>query len=262
MSSTSIRAIIFDVDGVLFTGKQVISGAPETLRLLKEAGKKLAVVSNNTSHTVEMFLQKFQGVGLPFGYEDIKVATRVTAEYIREKEPGARVYLVGSTAYAEELRKAGLKLTETGGEADFLVVGNDRKISYERYDQGLQALLHGAEFIVANQDTIFPTEEGMKPGCGCMVAGFSAMCGRGPDVTIGKPSPPMLESALEMLGVRAEEALMVGDLLESDIIGAKNLGIRTALVLTGNGEGSRRRITPQTTPDYIWPDINGLRDLL
>jgi HAD superfamily hydrolase (TIGR01450 family) len=160
------------------------------------------------------------------------------------------------------LRKAGLKLTEKGGEADFLVVGNDRKISYERYDQGLQALLGGAEFIAANRDTIFPTEEGLKPGCGCMVAGFSAMCGRGPDVTIGKPSPPMLESVLEMLGVRAEEALMVGDSLESDIIGAKSLGIRTALVLTGNGEGSRQRITPQTTPDYIWPDITGLRNLV
>jgi ribonucleotide monophosphatase NagD (HAD superfamily) len=72
----------------------------------------------------------------------------------------------------------------------------------------------------------------------------------------------MLESVLEMLGVRAEEALMVGDSLESDIIGAKSLGIRTALVLTGNGEGSRQRITPQTTPDYIWPDITGLRNLV
>ncbi|HEY8343901.1 MAG TPA: HAD-IIA family hydrolase [Bacillota bacterium] len=262
MSINSIHAIIFDVDGVLFAGKQVIPGAPETVRFLKEAGKKLAVVSNNTSHTVEMFLRKFHGAGMPFAYEEIKVATRVTAEYIREKKPGARVYLVGSAEYAEELCKAGLQLMEKGAEADFLVVGNDRNISYDRYDQGLQALLHGAEFIAANRDPILPTEEGPKPGCGCLVAGFSAMCGRAPDVIIGKPSPQMLKSALKMLGVRAEEVLMVGDLLESDIVGAKGLGMQTALVLTGNGEASRKRITPQTTPDYIWPDLNSLRDLL
>ena len=156
MSVANIRAIIFDVDGVLFAGKQVISGAPETIRLLKKAGKKLAVVSNNTSHTVEMFLRKFHGAGMPFAYEEIKVATRVTAEYIREKKPGARVYLVGSAGYAEELRKAGLQLTEEGVEADFLVVGNDREISYARYDQGLQALLHGAEFIAANRILLCP----------------------------------------------------------------------------------------------------------
>jgi len=257
-----IKAIIFDVDGVLLEGKKIISGAPETLRLLKEAGKRLAVVSNNTSHTVEMFLQKFQGVGMPFGYDDIKVATRVTAEYIAEKSPGARVCLVGAEGFAVELRQAGLEVVAEGGAAEFLVVGNDRGISYAKFDQGLQALLQGAEFVVANRDVIMPTDQGLKPGCGCLVAGFSAMCGREPDVVIGKPSPEMLKSALKTLGVRRSETLMVGDLLESDIIGAKELGLRTALVLTGNGKGSKERITPQTNPDFIWPDINGLRSLL
>jgi 4-nitrophenyl phosphatase len=155
----------------------------------------------------------------------------VAAQFLRRRFGSVRFWYIGEEGILEEMRAAGHTLV-SAEEAEWIVVGMDRSLTYEKLAQALRALLRGARLLATNEDPTFPTPEGLVPGAGAVVGALRGM-GFPPEIVVGKPSPISFQVALEVLGLGPSEVLMIGDRLDTDIAGAQALGMDTALVLSG-----------------------------
>jgi HAD superfamily hydrolase (TIGR01450 family) len=167
-----------------------------------------------------------------------------------------RVYVVGEEGLVEELKLAGLELAGPE-EAECVVVGLDRGLTYSKLEGALRCLSRGALLVATNGDPTLPTERGLAPGAGAILAALEAAAGRRADAVVGKPNAFMYELALREHGIRPGEALAVGDRLDTDVEGAKRAGLAAALVLTGAAKLSdleRARVKP----DFV---LGSIRDL-
>ena len=227
-------AFILDVDGVLVKGSEPIPGAQEALKLLRKHGRVLLLTNNSTRSRAET-ARRLRELGLDIDPNDTVTSSYVAARYLREEFGPSRVWVVGEEGLREELSLAGHTLVDPG-QAEWIVAGMDRELSYRKLCRALQGLLAGARFLATNRDATFPTPEGLLPGAGATVGAIEGM-GFPPEQVVGKPSPIAYRIALEVAGVPPEEALMVGDRLETDILGAQRVGIATCLVLSGISRG-------------------------
>jgi 4-nitrophenyl phosphatase len=252
----SYRVFLLDVDGVLVRGGEVIPGAIEGVLKLQETGKVL-LLSNNSTRSRDQMAQNLRNAGFQIGAEEIVTSAFIASVYLREHYGSVRVWTVGEEGLDQELVAAGHKLVPPR-EADWVVAGMDRKLNYEQLAQGLRVLMAGARLLATNDDATFPTPEGPQPGAGAVIGAFKGM-GFSPDVVIGKPSMIAFQIALEKAGCGPEEALMVGDRLETDILGASGAGIDSALVLTGVTR--REMIEPDVpTPRFVAGSILDLAE--
>ena len=225
------RAFLVDLDGVLVRGSEPLPGAPEALRTLQERGR-VVVFSNNSTRSRRAFAERLRAMGFPVRPEEIVNSAFVVAQYLRERSGPARVYAIGEEGLREELEAAGHTLTPPE-EAEYVVVGLDRRFRYEQLAEALRALLRGAVFVAANADPVFPTDQGLIPGAGALVGALQGM-GYPPQEIVGKPSPIAFRVALKATGVASpRECLMIGDRLDTDVEGARRAGMDSALVLTG-----------------------------
>ncbi|NOZ82502.1 MAG: HAD-IIA family hydrolase [Euryarchaeota archaeon] len=244
---------IFDMDGVLYRGSEPVPGAAEAIERLKRKGRRIVFVSNNSTLSREDYAEKIQEMGLPIEERELIPATYATARYVAERYGGRRVYAVGALGLMKELLRAGIRLTQQPAKAEVLVTGSDPDISYQKLSNATAMLLRGCPWVSTNADKLYPSEKGILPGTGAVVGALQYITGREP-VVIGKPSKPIMEQALEVLGVPKEECLMVGDIIESDVLAGRNVGVDTALVLTGV---TRREDVEasQVKPDYVIESI-------
>lgn len=228
----NIDALVLDMDGVLWRGEEALPGIAELFTAARAHGLPCALATNNSARTPASYVEKLAKMGvadIPSAH--ILTSGVVTLAHLREHFPAAAaLHVLGEDGLREILSVAGFRLVER--EAAAVVVGLDRQVSYRKLTNAMRCLQEGAAFIATNNDSSYPTPKGLAPGAGSLVAALAYASGRQP-TNIGKPAAPLFQAALAVLGTDAARTLMIGDRLETDILGANNLGMPTALVMTG-----------------------------
>ncbi|MGC0336197.1 HAD-IIA family hydrolase [Streptomyces sp. SLBN-8D4] len=256
----SVRAVLIDIDGVLTVSWEPLPGAVAALREVREAGFGVALVTNTTSRTRASIAEVLEGAGFPVRAEDILTAPAVTASYLAAHCPGARCTLLNSGDIAEDL--AGVTLV--GGEAgdvDVVVLGGaGPEFGYTALNHAFGHLQRGARLVAMHRNLYWRTEDGLQLDAGAFLAGLEQAARTEAEVT-GKPSPAFFEAALARLGVGADEALMVGDDIESDVLAAQRAGLTGVLVRTGKYLPETHR-SASGTPDHVIESFADLPVLL
>lgn len=229
---TRVRAVLFDMDGVLYRGDQALPGVNELLAFLAEQSITYTCITNNASRTREQFSAKLQAMQIAVPPERIITSSTATSVWLRARAPrGTTVFAIGMDGLREVLFGDGY-FVEQPQKPEYVVVGADFEVTYAKLRTACYAIRAGARFIGTNPDTTFPMEDGIAPGVGALIVALEAATDQTATI-IGKPQPAMFETALQMLGIPADEALAVGDRLDTDILGAIRAGVPSALVLTG-----------------------------
>lgn len=256
-----LRAIMLDMDGVLYRGEAAIPGARELVEFLHMRGIPYLFLTNNSSTTPRDYVAKLQRMGMRTTPERILTSALVAVDDLRRiATPRDRVLLLGGAGIREALAIAGLTLADRYAEATYVLAGLDRSVNYEKLSQAGLAIQGGAQFLATNGDRSFPTERGLEPGAGALWGVITATTGVTPKL-YGKPQPEMFQQALRILGTPAELTGMVGDRYETDIVGAQRVGMTTIAVTTGvDREAAFRAATPP--PDHVFPSVAELRAAL
>ncbi len=256
------KAALIDLDGVLLLGEDAVPGAPEALKELRSLGLKVRLVTNNSTRSRSALKRHLLENGFLVSEDELVTSAFGAATYLRERFGGGRVFIIGEEGLAEELDRAGFDLV-ADESADFVVVGLDRNFTYKKLDTALQAVRRGARFIATNDDSTLPHGSGASPGAGAMVAALVWSAQKKPEAVIGKPGTFLFEHALKELGEKAEDTLLVGDRLETDIVGGNDLGMYTVLVLTGaSTEAEVSTASPDFQPKLVLKTIAELPEKL
>lgn len=266
----TVDAVIFDQDGTVFLGDAAIPGAPETIAWLRKQGKKVIFVTNKPLYPREHYAAKLNKLGIPADAENIATSGHVMAYYLAKNHVAANVYVVGEDNLKNEIRAQGVNvLSEFADQdpmeviqpedVDIVVVAFDRTLDYRKLNTAYQAIINGALFFATNPDKTCPMPGGGIPDAGGTIAALEHMTGYSVDVLVGKPSPVMVEVAMDMLGLPAERCLMVGDRLETDIKMGKLAGMYAASVLTGAATRADAE-SADPAPDLILDSIANLPD--
>ena len=223
----AFRAFILDCDGVLWRGDTPIPGAAEAVNALKASGKTVVFVTNNATLSRKGYVEKMRRMGIEATLDDVYCSSYITARVLRRK--GIRkVFVIGEPGLVEELMEQGVEQVEPE-EAECLVVGLDRDLTYRKLVEALKCLRRGALFVATNIDPTLPVEHDVLPGAGAIVAALEAASGRKPDIVVGKPSPVMFQIVLEEKHLQPSEVLVIGDRLDTDVMGAKRVGLAAAI---------------------------------
>jgi 4-nitrophenyl phosphatase len=258
--------LIFDLDGVIYLGDTPIPGAIEALHALVAAGHRLFFLTNNSTRTRQTYADKISRMSYPARADQVMTSAYATGLYLQSLgAAGKSVYVVGEGGLREEMHLAGLRvLTEDDPlGADYVVAGLDRDLTYAKLRRAHAEITeHGATFIATNRDATFPMEHGEIPGGGAIVAPIECSTGvKG--FTVGKPEPHTWLRILDLAGVPPHGALMVGDRSETDILGAKKIGLRTALVLTGvTTPEMAENLSEEARPEFLIPAVADLPALV
>ncbi len=257
MDLADIRGLIVDMDGVLWRAGEPIGPVAEWFARLQALGLRWVFATNNATKAPEDYLRTLQRLGLPQVREDQVVNSVMAAVYaLQGRWPqGGPVYVIGEQGLHRGLAQAGFPHQEEGPVLA-VVVGLDRGLTYEKLRRATLHIRRGAWFVGTNPDRSFPTPEGLVPGAGAILAALEAASDVAPTI-VGKPEPFLFQAALERLSLPPEQVLVVGDRLETDILGGQRMGCPTALVLSGvTSREQAERWTPP--PDLIAPDFGGV----
>lgn len=256
----AMRGIIFDIDGVLVRGKQVIPGAPEVLKRLRGQGLRLVCCTNENTRTAADVAAKLLELGLPIGAGDVVTAGLVAADVVAREFPGKRVLAIGGPGLLEPLQQLGAHLLSPAeaASADVLVMGRDPHFDSVKLQAACQAVWNGARFLATNYDPRVPVDHGFMPATGALVKAVAYATGVEP-VILAKPSPRPAETCLAILGLPASAVVLVGDQVVQDIGMGRQAGMRTVLVLTGATTAEEaEQIPAELRPDAVLPDVGCL----
>ncbi|WP_273853322.1 TIGR01457 family HAD-type hydrolase [Guptibacillus spartinae] len=224
------KGYLIDLDGTMYRGTEKIHEAVEFVKRLKEANLPYLFVTNNSSKRKEQVSEKLEDFGVPCTPDHVFTTSMATASYISNEKNDATVYVIGEEGIRDALTDVGLTIQDDN--PDYVVVGIDRSITYEKFAKACIAVRNGATFISTNGDIAIPTERGLLPGNGSLTSVVSVSTEVDP-IFIGKPEPIIMEQALAQLGTAKQETLMVGDNYRTDILAGINAGLDTLLVHTG-----------------------------
>jgi NagD protein len=245
------KGFLIDMDGVIYKSSELIRGAVEFIRLLKKSDIPFLFLTNNSQRTRRDIATKLVRMGMPVGEEHIFTCAMATARFLARQKPGGTAYVIGEGGLLNALHLNGYSIVDKS--PDYVVVGEGRTLSFEMLEQAVQLVLDGAKLIATNLDPNCPTQSGTRPGCGAIVALIEAATGV-KAFSVGKPSPVMMRSARKELGMATSETIMIGDTMETDILGGVEMGYRTILVLTGSTQRddlSRYAYKPDIVVDSI-----------
>jgi 4-nitrophenyl phosphatase len=236
-SLRDVRAVLFDMDGVIYVGERLLPGVQDMFDYLEASGRQWLCVTNNASKTPVQFVEKLTGMGVRSQPHQILGSAEATAGWLREQVDqhgwaNGPVIVMGQEGLRTALTVRGFELTDDPHAATYAVAGINFKLTYEDLARVALAIRAGAKFIGTNSDPSYPTERGQLPGAGSILALLATATGVQPQV-VGKPNRGMFDQALRRLGVQPQQAMMVGDRYDTDICGAVPLGLLTAGVLTG-----------------------------
>ena len=242
-----IRYLLIDMDGVLYRGQTGLPGGPELIAFLRAKGIRFLVVTNNSTLSQAQFAERLGRMGIQVAEEEIMTSGLATAEYLSTLAPaGTKVNVVGEPALVAELQKKGFVLA--GRDAQYVVSGWDKGINYDKLMTATLAVRDGATFIGTNADKTYPLEKDIIPGAGSILAALIAATDVQP-IVVGKPEPIIVEQCLRLLGASAAETAMLGDRLETDILGASRMGLFSIMVLSGVSTREQVAASP------YWPDL-------
>ncbi len=227
------RLFLFDVDGVFYKGKESRTkiGGTKAVEALRKEGRALFILTNNSTDSSETVHSRLVGFGVPVELHEVLTSGLLTAEYLHQKHGKVSYFLVGEQGLEDEMRKFGHRRTDTE-DADFVVVGLDRKITYEKLDRAARLARNGARIIATHSSRLYMYKTGPAIATGPLVKAIEYGSGKRATV-IGKPSPLMFNIALRRAGCPRIEAVMIGDQTDTDIAGASRAGIDAILVTSG-----------------------------
>lgn len=253
----SVRGLIIDLDGVLWRGAQPLPGLQPFFGTLRQRRLPFVLATNNATAAPARVAERLAGYGVRVEAREVLTSSEAAAALLRQRFPaGTPVLPVGEAGLRAALAEAGFELLDHADGAEAVVVALDRSLTWGLLTEACLAIRAGALFVGANPDVTFPTERGLAPGSGALLAAIQAATGTAP-LIVGKPEPPLFQAALARLGLPAEEVLAVGDRLETDILGAQRAGLRTALVLTGVTAPDELARSP-LRPDGVFLDLPDL----
>jgi 4-nitrophenyl phosphatase len=259
----SAQSFIFDMDGVLYRGAELLAGVRPLLEALDQAGKRFMLATNNSMSTPESYTAKLSGMGIHVSSDRILTSGTATGDYLRETvAPGSGLYIVGMPALSEQIfSRTDFHPVDPVTEVPAaVVVGLDLTFTYEKMKLAMASIQAGALFVATNADATLPTERGFVPGAGSILAGIALSSGVQPTV-IGKPSPRTLLQAASHMGSAPGETVMIGDRLDTDILSGQRAEMLTALVLTG--VSSRHDIEREgIRPDLVFENLPALHRAL
>ncbi|AIM16071.1 MULTISPECIES: TIGR01457 family HAD-type hydrolase [Neobacillus] len=224
------KGYLIDLDGTMYRGSERIEAASDFVKKLQRKGIPYLFVTNNSSRTPAQVAKKLRDFDIPAEENQVFTTSQATANYIYSLKKDATVYVIGEEGIRTALEEKGF--TFAGETAEFVVVGIDRSLTYEKLAVACLAVRNGAVFLSTNGDIAIPTERGLLPGNGSITSVISVSTQTKP-IFIGKPESIIMEQALKVLGTSKEETIMVGDYYDTDILAGMNAGIDTLLVHTG-----------------------------
>ena len=249
---------LFDLDGTVYLGDQLLPGAVDLLSYLDQVGRPYFFLTNNSSRSRVDYSTKLAKYGLDIPTEKIFSSGMATAIYLKKQKPGARLYLVGTPSLEEEFQDYGFALVED--DPDFAVLGFDTTLTYQKIWKFCDFVTEGIPYIATHPDINCPTTNGFMPDIGAMMAMIQSSTGKNADVVVGKPNSPMVEAIVELTGFKPEQLTMVGDRLYTDIAMGR-AGIHTVLVLSGEAKREDLSKAPWQ-PDLVCENLGELLDIL
>ncbi len=258
-----IHALVVDMDGVLWRGDTPLPGLTDFFDLLRSRSIAFRLATNNSSKTQDQYVGKLSSMGVQVAPDRILTSAVATAQHLADIAPGALVYVIGEDGVRQALVDHGLRLSD-GSLADYVVGGWDHSINFRKLSEATLLIRAGAQFIGTNPDRTWPSERGLLPGTGATLAYLQAATDVEP-LIIGKPEQMMFDIALRDMGAVPAHTAMLGDRLETDILGGQRAGLRTILVLTGVSDKAALDAS-QVKPDWVFESVQQLtcawRDLL
>ncbi len=224
------KGLLIDMDGVVYRSSQLIPGAVRFVEMLQEWSIPFLFLTNNSQRTRRDIATKIQRMGMPVEDMHIFTCAMATARFLARQKPGGTAYVIGEGGLLNALHLNGYSVVDK--TPDYVVVGEGRTLSFEMLEHAVQMVLDGAKLIATNLDPNCPTQHGTRPGCGAIVSLIEIATGV-KAFSVGKPSPVMMRSARKELSMATSETIMIGDTMETDILGGVQMGYRTILVLTG-----------------------------
>lgn len=250
---------LIDMDGVIYRGSETISGAVNFVDLLISREIPFMFLTNNSQRTPIDIATKLQRIGFKVQAEHVYTSAMATASYLAHQSPNGTAYAIGEGGLLTALNQEGYAIVDSN--PDYVVIGEGRTMTLENMERAVQLVADGARLIATNLDPSCPTQDGgVRPGCGAYVkmieesTGFSAF-------SAGKPSPVIFREARKRMNLRSAETVMVGDTMETDILGAVQLGYHSILVLSGGTqEEDIKRFSYR--PDHVVPSVASINDEL
>ena len=248
------KGFICDMDGVIYLGNQLLPGVAEFVNWLNENDKRFLFLTNSSERSPKELRQKLQRMGLDIGEEHFYTSALATAAFLKKQAPGCTAFVIGAPGLLNALYDVGVTMNDV--DPDYVIVGETASYNYEVITKAVRLVLNGARLIATNSDLTGPTEFGIAPACRSLVAPIELATGK-KAYFMGKPNPLMMRTGLQLLGVHSEEAAMVGDRMDTDIIAGMESGLATVLVLSGCTSRTNVNDYPYR-PTYI---LNGVGDI-
>ena len=253
------RGFLLDMDGTFYLGERLLPGAAQFLKVLKSQGKEFLFLTNNSSKHRRSYADKITRLGIPMAEEKILTSGEATAIYLRSNHPTDRLFVVGTPELETEFRSAGFVLDDANPNC--VVLGFDTTLTYAKLWKLCDFVRAGLPYIATHPDFNCPTETGVMPDIGAMIAFIKASTGREPDVVIGKPNRWIVQAAHQKIGVPLDALAMIGDRLYTDIALGQTSPVLTVLVLSGETSSHDADTSPYR-PDYTFPDIGAVANWL
>lgn len=247
------KLFLLDMDGTIYLDNELFEGTVPFLEYVKKIGGKAIFLTNNSSKSVDKYIEKLAGLGIASTEEDFLTSTNATVLYLAKKQYH-KIYAFGTTSFKEQLHQAGLPITDRlEDDIDCLCMGFDTELSFQKLEDACILLNRGVDYVATNPDWVCPTWYGFVPDCGSVSQMLFNATKRKP-MFIGKPEPTMALLAMEKTGFKPEETALMGDRLYTDIACGVNAGISTIFVLSG--EGTMEDVAASDVkPEYIYENI-------
>ena len=246
---------IIDMDGVIYHGNKILPGVPEFLRWLEESGKKYLFLTNASQRTPKELQEKLQRLGITVGEEHFYTSALATAGFLSSQKPNGSAFIIGDAGLIHAMYSVGY--TTNNVNPDYVIVGDTSSYNFEKIELAVNLVLKGARLIGTNPDVSGPVENGISPSVKALIAPIEIASGR-EAYFVGKPNPLMMRIALKKLGLKREEAIVIGDRMDTDIRWGMESEIDTLLVLSGITDLASIDNFPYR-PKYV---LNGIIDLV
>ncbi len=249
------KGFICDMDGVIYHGNKILPGAVEFIKWLQDNNKEYLFLTNNSGKTPKELNQKLERMGVEVSDEHFYTSALATAEFLKAQAPGCSAYVIGEAGLLNALYNAGITMNDVN--PDYVVVGEGPNYTLESITKAVNLIIGGAKLIGANSDVSGNIENGIAPACRALIAPIEMATGK-QAYFCGKPNPLMMRTGLKLLGCHSEDAVIIGDRMDTDIIAGTESGVDTVLVLTGVSD----RNTPKMYAYQPTMILNGVGDIL
>jgi HAD superfamily hydrolase (TIGR01457 family) len=255
------KLFLLDMDGTIYLGNEIFDGTIDFLNWVKGNGGRYMFLTNNSSKSVDKYIEKLDKMGIAAHKEDFTTSAQATGLYLQKHNKTNKIYVFGTRSLKEELSLYGLNITdELADDIDCLVMGFDTELTFQKLEDASILLGRGVDYIATNPDWVCPTEYGYVPDCGSVAQMLFNATKRKPKF-IGKPEATMVELAVEKSGFTKEQSVLLGDRLYTDIASGHNAGIDTMLMLSGESTINDLKEF-DFSPTFIYKNVRELYNYL